>query len=268
MNVDNLVKGLLNKSLKLEEIPEDKIDIVIDELKKAKKELAKQQPPIAGDINSAPPMAPQMNVGSSQVNKKEKINYFGNGQWDIEEIGKGDDDRTETYPGPDRRNPENTNVQPMKERRGQKKEVQLDFPYKEAKQQAKDDLHNAKTAIRNAKRAKNKEDYQHALDTAKAGLERAKQNMSKPKQKMAKSGYQGYDPKVNIKRKEGNLSDKGEGEIQSMPRIKRWGKKTRGTDLDRQVKEMKRKSKKAPVKVYSKEEIEAYNKKLQQEKKK
>lgn len=278
MNVDNLVQGLLNKSLKLKDIPEDKIDEVIDALSKTKEDLTKQlpqnmgtmtnttmpRPAAAADINQ-PGIAEQVNIGgmTKPVNKKEKIDYFANGQWDIRELDKSDDTTTE-WSGTERRNKMNLNVSPIKERRGQKKEVQLSYPYKESKAQAKDDLQSAKTSIENAKRHHkrgDKDDYHHALDTGKAYLNRAKEGLKKPKkEKVAKSGYKGYTEADNIRRKAKNISDKGEGDVQSMPRIKRWGKKTTGTDLDRQVKEMKRKTKKSPVKVYTKEEIQAYEK--------
>lgn len=72
-----------------------------------------------------------------------------------------------------------------------------------------------------------------------------------------KSGYEGYTESDNARRKMNNLSD--ESGIHSMNRIKRYGGSGPNA-VAREVTEMKRKSKNNPVKVYSPEEIAAYEK--------
>jgi len=298
LNVDLIVNEILSKSLDIKDLDDELLDAVIDELRRQKDILEKQQfgminalqekglpfgskgrsnPTTSTQENTvnattvkspatqtaSPSIAEQINFGGQfkPVNKKEKIQYFDNGQWDIKSMEKGDDDTTTEWSGSERRKHMNLKVSPIKERRGQKKEVQLPLAYKESKAQAKDDLMNARTAVDNARQAKNKEDYHHALDTAKANLNRAKENLHTPKQKIAKSKYDGYTESDNIRRKMNNISDEREEQIKSMPRVKRWGKKTTGTDLDRQVKDMKQKSKQSPVKVFTPEEIAEENKK-------
>lgn len=79
---------------------------------------------------------------------------------------------------------------------------------------------------------------------------------SKQPSEVHKSGYKGYTDTDNMKRKKNNLSE--DTGIHSMNRIKRYGGS--GPDAaNREAAEMKRKSKKNPVKVYTKEEIAAYN---------
>lgn len=79
---------------------------------------------------------------------------------------------------------------------------------------------------------------------------------AKKSDEIEKSGYKGYTPEDNARRKKNNLSE-GTG-IKSMDRIKRYG----GSGPNSAAKEaarMKAASKKNPVKTYSKEEIDAIN---------
>lgn len=67
--------------------------------------------------------------------------------------------------------------------------------------------------------------------------------------KLKKSNYKGYTLADNVKRKKNNIEDAGKtGEIQAMPRQKKWGK-AGDSPVNREAKEMKRKNKKQPVKV-------------------
>ncbi len=220
MEVDVTVNGVLHKSIDINELDEDMLNIVIDELRRHRESLEKQQfgmiqalqekglpqntsgktamspsSSASNTINTTatasqekpPSIAEQINFGGQfkPVNKKEKVKYATNGQWDIQPIEKGSEDTTTEWSGSERRKKMNLNVEPIKERRGEKKEVKLPFAYKEPKTQAKDDLKNAKTAVENAKRATSKEDRKHALDTAKASLNRAKKNLQNPQKKRA-----------------------------------------------------------------------------------
>ncbi len=71
-----------------------------------------------------------------------------------------------------------------------------------------------------------------------------------------KSGYKGYTETDNIKRKENNMPETTG--IHTMNSVKRYGGSGPNA-ATREVAEMRRKSKKNPVKIYSKEEIEAIN---------
>ena len=72
-----------------------------------------------------------------------------------------------------------------------------------------------------------------------------------------KSGYKGYTPEDNARRKANNV---GETDIKSMPSIKQYGGS--GPDAaSREAAQMKARSKKNPVKVYTPEEIKALNEK-------
>lgn len=71
-----------------------------------------------------------------------------------------------------------------------------------------------------------------------------------------KSGYKGYTETDNIKRKANNTGE--DTGIHSMNRIKQYGG-SGANAAGREAAKMKRKSKKNPVKVYSKEEIAAFN---------
>jgi len=77
-----------------------------------------------------------------------------------------------------------------------------------------------------------------------------------------KSGYKGYTTADNIKRKSNNTSE--ESGIHSMNSIKQYGGSGVNA-LDRTVKELRRKSKKNPVKEFSPEEIAALNVKKSEE---
>jgi hypothetical protein len=74
---------------------------------------------------------------------------------------------------------------------------------------------------------------------------------------MAKSGYKGYTEEDNIKRKANNVTAE-ESPIQSMRRVKKYGKRG-ANELGDTVRELKAKSKKQPVKVYTKEELDIIN---------
>lgn len=69
---------------------------------------------------------------------------------------------------------------------------------------------------------------------------------------LEKSKYDGYDPNDNTRRKANNL-DVEQSPIKTMSRVKKYGGGGPNA-LKRQVKELERKSKKSPVKSYSKED--------------
>lgn len=71
-----------------------------------------------------------------------------------------------------------------------------------------------------------------------------------------KSNYPGYTPEDNARRKANNLPEGTQ--IKTMDRIKQYGGSGPNA-ADKEAKEMRRKSKKNPVKEYSKEEIDAIN---------
>lgn len=72
-----------------------------------------------------------------------------------------------------------------------------------------------------------------------------------------KSGYKGYTPEDNARRKAGNLPETTG--VHSMDAIKKYGG-SGPSAAAKEAKQMKAKSKKMPVKEYSKEEIDAMNK--------
>jgi hypothetical protein len=121
--MNDIVVGILNKSLKLEDISEDMLEEVIQELSKTKEDLNKQfglinalqdkglpwssssgtgvnttqtpsTPTPTTDSGSAsdpsPSIAEQINFGG-KFGKQEKVKYFKNGQWDIQPIQKDDE---------------------------------------------------------------------------------------------------------------------------------------------------------------------------------
>lgn len=75
-------------------------------------------------------------------------------------------------------------------------------------------------------------------------------------EELEKSGYKGYTPEDNARRKANNTGEKSG--IHSMDSIKRYGGSGPNA-ADKEAKEMKAKSKKNPVKVYTPEEIAALN---------
>lgn len=73
---------------------------------------------------------------------------------------------------------------------------------------------------------------------------------------LEKSGYKGYTDADNVRRKANNIGE--DTGIHSMNRIKKWGG-SGANAADREAKEMRRKSKKNPVKEFSAEEIAQVN---------
>jgi len=71
-----------------------------------------------------------------------------------------------------------------------------------------------------------------------------------------KSGYKGYKPEDNARRKANNTGEKTG--IHTMDSVKQYGGSGVNA-ISREVKELKRKTRKNPVKIYSKEEIAAIN---------
>jgi hypothetical protein len=77
---------------------------------------------------------------------------------------------------------------------------------------------------------------------------------------MKKSNYDGYTEADNIKRKKNNIETGDTGKIKVLPRTKKYSK-TGADKLSRDVKDLKRKSKKSPVKIFTPEEIAEINNK-------
>jgi hypothetical protein len=69
---------------------------------------------------------------------------------------------------------------------------------------------------------------------------------------LEKSKYDGYDPNDNARRKANNL-DVEQSPIKTMSRVKKWGGSGIGA-VNREAQDMRRKSKKSPVKSYNKED--------------
>jgi len=99
----------------------------------------------------------------------------------------------------------------------------------------------------------------------KVAREIARKNLEETKSikpKLNKSGYKGYTETDNIKRKKNNMSENTG--ISSMNRIKQYGGSGPNAAA-KEAAEMKRKSKRNPVKVFSAEEIAAENAKRNKE---
>lgn len=111
--------------------------------------------------------------------------------------------------------------------------------------------------IKSAEQTQNKDIKDLKMKEAQAHFSKEELTVKKNGQwelrDMEKSGYKGYTTEDNIKRKANNIDETG---IQSMPRVKAYG----GSGVDaaaREASQMKAKSKKNPVKVYTPAEIAA-----------
>lgn len=114
-----------------------------------------------------------------------------------------------------------------------------------------------KNPVKQAEQIQNSDIKDHKMKEAKAQLNQMeKLSLNKGGQwSIEKSGYKGYTETDNINRKKNNLSE--DTGIHSMNRIKRYGG-SGPSAATKEAAEMKRKSKKNPVKVYTPEEIKAY----------
>lgn len=167
------------------------------------------------------------------VSKQDYLEIFkadNNGQWSIEKAYK---DRETAVPG--------VSEMGIEARRGTGKD------WRETGYMRSTDAKTHKENARDIARQNLKE-----TKSVKPKLPDAKKSDCE----VEKSGYKGYTPEDNARRKANNLSE-GTG-IKSMDRIKQYG----GSGPNAAAKEaakMKAKSKKNPVKTYSKEEIDAIN---------
>ena len=107
-------------------------------------------------------------------------------------------------------------------------------------------MENVKNRIKSQK-SEPKKELIKALDNGQWSLE--------------KSGYKGYNAVDNIRRKENNLVGES-SPIQSMQNVKRYSKQGVNS-LDTNVKKLKQKSRKQPVKTFSSEEIKEVESKRQ-----
>lgn len=115
-----------------------------------------------------------------------------------------------------------------------------------------------KNPIKQAEQIQNSDIKDRKMKEAKADMNVGPEKLKLSKNgqwSIEKSGYKGYTETDNIKRKKNNLSE--DTGIHTMNRIKRYGG-SGPSAASKEAADMKRKSKKNPVKVYTPEEIKAY----------
>lgn len=109
-----------------------------------------------------------------------------------------------------------------------------------------------KNPIKSAEQIQDKDIKDMKMKEARSNLVDIVKTLQNGQWTLEKSSYPGvYSDTDNAKRKSSNLTD--EAPIQTMKRVKKWSSAGK---LDREVKDIKAKNKKQPVKIYTKEEIE------------
>jgi hypothetical protein len=109
-----------------------------------------------------------------------------------------------------------------------------------------------KNPIKSIEQIQNKDMKDTKMKEAKSNMPDIVKTLPNGQWTLEKSSYPGvYDDNDNARRKSKNTPD--ESPIGTMKRVKKWPSAGR---LDREVKEIKQKNKKQPVKTYTKEEIE------------
>jgi len=280
VNIKDIAECILSKTIELQDVKDDltenELEELIKSLEEVKEELSKQwgminalkdkglpvQPTASttssntsvntsSSVSSKPSIAEQINWGGQYrpVGKGEKINYFDNGQWDIEAVDKTDEEKIDTGIKAARTQAMMARVTGDKKYTNQMKNTMRTVKDIQGKSRMttegeKKQLQEAKDKADLKELRSGKDRRQNNPKIIPIKERRVGERREAEQQKIAKSGYQGYTETDNIKRKSKNI---GDTEVKAMPRIKRYGG-SGPSAATKEAKEMKAKSAKNPIK--------------------